>query len=220
MVVDLHMLNIILHTSAGVIALLVGFYMLAQPKGTYQHRKLGKVFCYFTLLVCVCAALGLIIFRFLPVFSVITLLVSYQLISGWRAIYTRAQGPSFYDGAMTFVALIIASALIPHALERVVGNKIILLSTCAAVGLMLIYDIARWFFPRGWHGNLWRYEHSYKLISSLFGMLSALIGNTVRAGQPWSQILPSVIGLLCIGYFFTKLYIKQAHSENSKNSNP
>ena len=38
--------------------------------------------------------------------------------------------------------------------------------------------------------------------AALFGMLSALIGNTVRTGQPWSQLAPPLSGLLVGGFFF------------------
>jgi uncharacterized membrane protein YuzA (DUF378 family) len=71
-------------------------------------------------------------------------------------------------------------------------------STLAALALLLAYDAARWLFPLRWHATLWRYEHIYKILGCLFGMLSAAVGNTVRVGQPWSQLAPSVIGLVAI----------------------
>jgi hypothetical protein len=69
---------------------------------------------------------------------------------------------------------------------------------------LLVYDAARWLFPRRWHATLWLYEHIFKLVASLFAMLSAAIGNTVRAGQPWSQLAPSVAGMIVIAWFWRR----------------
>lgn len=45
---------------------------------------------------------------------------------------------------------------------------------------------------------MWRYEHVYKSIASLFAMLSAASGNVIRFGQPWPQLLPSALGMATI----------------------
>lgn len=201
-----HLLNIVLHVSAGFAAMLIGFTILSKTKGTESHRKLGKTFCYLSLIVCSTAALGLAVFRFLPTFAVITLLVSYQLVGGWRAIYTKHNGPGKFDAIWTLFAISMVIYLVPVVFNQTSGASVIIFSTFGALALVLIYDSIRWLFPRGWHKFLWRYEHSYKLLSSLFGMLSSFVGNTVRIGQPWSQIIPSVLGLICISYFFYKLY--------------
>ena len=103
------------------------------------------------------------------------------------------------------VALAASIAIVPFVVDSPEGWGIVAASTLGALFSVLLYDIARWLFPRRWFRSLWIYEHSYKLIASQFGMLSALIGNVVRFGQPWSQIAPSVVGLLVVGYFFWKL---------------
>lgn len=208
----LHWVNILIHAAAGTAAIIIGFYLLAKPKGTEAHRRQGKVFSFLGLVVCATAALGLIVFRFLPLFSVITLLVFYQLVSGWRVIYTKENGPNQYDAGFTLMTVLFSIQLIPIVLDQVDGSKIIVLSTFGALVCVLIYDAIRWFFPHPWYRFLWRYEHSYKLLSSLFGMLSAFVGNTIRFGQPWSQIIPSMLGLMCIGYVFYKLYREDKRS--------
>jgi hypothetical protein len=96
------------------------------------------------------------------------------------AILHRRRGRVFADGATAGAA---AS---------------VLYATLAAVGMLLAYDAARWIFPKRWHAVLWRYEHIYKILGCLFGMLSAAVGNTVRVGQPWSQLAPTVIGLATV----------------------
>ena len=43
------------------------------------------------------------------------------------------------------------------------------------------------------------------MISSVFALLSGLVGKVVRWGQQWSQLVPSVLGTLIIVYFFWRL---------------
>lgn len=176
-----HLLNILVHILAGTAAMVLGLVLLARPKDAIHHRRRGRVFVLLTLIVCLTAAIGNAVFRFLPLFAVLTVLVSYQLLSGWHVIHTRAAGPDKFDAGL----LLGASASV-------------LYSTLGAVACLLAYDAARWLFPRRWHGVLWRYEHIYKILGCLFGMLSAAVGNTVRAGQPWSQLAPSALGLAVV----------------------
>lgn len=85
------------------------------------------------------------------------------------------------------------------------GAQSLVYGALGGLSTVLLYDSIRWLFPRRWLGTLWRYEHSYTLIASMFGMLSALIGNVVRFWQPWAQILPLMIGMATIAYFFIRL---------------
>lgn len=200
-----HLANIALHVGAGTLALLIGFVMLAGRKGTAAHRRWGKGFCVLALVVSLSAAVGTLCFRFIPVFAVLTVLVPYQLVSGWRSIHTRERGPASIDAVWTLVALGLALVLAPALVAAPGRPDIVAYASLGALFLLLAYDTVRWCFPRRWFATLWRYDHVYKLVASLFGMLSALVGNVVRVGQPWSQIAPSAIGLLVIGYFFVQL---------------
>jgi uncharacterized membrane protein len=201
-----HLANLIVHVGAGGIALGIGFYILAKTKGTPEHRRLGRLFAGFTLIVSLSAIVGTLFFRFVPIFAVLSLLVPYQLVSGWRSIYTRSAGPQWVDGALTMLALAIAAWLVPIVLAHPSQSPIVERGSLGALGALLAYDGARWLFPRHWHRSLWRYEHSYKLVASIFAMLSALVGNVIRAGQPWSQVAPSALGMLVIVYFFARIH--------------
>ncbi len=202
----LHFANIATHVAAGAIGLGIGFVMLAKPKGTLAHRRLGRRFAYATLVVCGSATTGLIFFRFIPVFAVLTVLVLYQLVGGWRSAYTQERGPAGIDALWTLLAAVSSVALVPHVLGASTGPDIVVRSSLGALATILAYDAIRWTFPRRWYRTLWRYEHAYKLIASIFAMLSAFVGNVVRVGQPWSQIAPSAVGIMVILYFFHRLY--------------
>ena len=202
-----HLINLGIHIAAGSIALAIGFTMLVKTKGTPAHRRMGRIFCYFTLAVCCTAIVGTIFFRFVPIFAVLSILVPYQLIGGWRSAYTQDQGPSKIDAVWTLAAIVFAIPLTFNLLDSPTTQApIVVYSSLGALVFILLYDTIRCLFPRRWYRVLWQYEHAFKMIASIFAMLSALIGNVVRIGQPWSQIAPSAFGFLVLLYFFWRLY--------------
>ncbi len=201
-----HLLSLSVHIGAGTIALALGFAVLSRAKGTADHKRLGRVFSYLTLVVCLSAAVGLVLFRFLPIFAVLTVLVLYQLGSGWHTARTQANGPSALDAAWTVAATAASLTIIPFVSNAPGGSSSVSRSTLAALATVLLYDTVRWLYPRRWHRIAWRYEHTYKMIAATFGMLSALVGNVVRVGQPWSQLAPSALGATVAMYFFFQLY--------------
>lgn len=207
-----HLLNLGVHILAGSAAIVLGLYLLGKPKDPIHHRRRGRVFVLLTGVVCLSAAIGNAVFRFMPLFAVLTVLVSYQLLSGWHVIYTRASGPDRFDAGLLLGAVAITATLVSRLFAEgaMVGAAAsVMVSTLAAIAILLAYDAARWLFPRRWHAALWRYEHVYKILGCLFGMLSAAVGNTVRAGQPWSQLAPSVLGMIAVGCCWVRIYRAQ-----------
>ena len=204
--VSAHALNVYLHVGAGMIAMLIGLWIQAGVKGTPAHRKSGRLFVAFGLVVCATAAVGNAVFRFMPLFAVLTVLVLYQLLSGWHVIYTKAAGPDRVDALLSVGAAAWTAALVPLVLgsPNREGAPVVIYATLGALSALIAYDGLRWLFPQRWHASLWRYEHIYKIVASLFGMLSAAIGNLVPHGQPWSQLVPSAMGMATIGWFFWK----------------
>lgn len=203
----LHLASLATHISAGGIAMLIGFVMLARAKGTKQHRRWGRIFGALGLVVCLTGALGTLLFRPEPLLAVLTATVLYQLVGGWRAVYTKAQGPGQADALWTALGLAASLALLfwlPDA-PGTQANPTVSYSTLAALMSLVAYDLARWLFPPRWHATLWRYEHAYKLIGALFAMVSAFTGNVFRFWYPWPQLLPSVMGMVVIGWTFWRL---------------
>lgn len=204
-----HLFNLALHVGAGAAALAIGFVVLSRAKGTPAHLYWGRIFCGLSLLVCLSAAVGLAMFRFMPLFAVLAVHVAYQLIGGWRTVRRKSRGPGCADAALTLAASLLALPLV-HALGRLPeADKGVAFAAMGALALVLFYDALRWAFPRRWHVRLWRYEHAYKMIATLSGMLSAMAGNVVRVWQPWSQLLPSVLGVLAIGWYFRRIRVQE-----------
>lgn len=204
----LHRGNLAIHIGAGSIGILVGVLLLIGTKGSPWHRKWGKVFAYCSLVVSATAILGIIFFRFLPLFALLTVLTVYQLISGWRCVRRKGLGPSIGDGLWTLAGVLAAVALFPSLVEAPKNGStqpVVIYSTLGALVFVLGFDSVRWFFPVGWYAVIWQYEHVYKLMASFSALVSAFVGNVVRFGQPWSQVLPSFLGLVLIGFFFVQI---------------
>lgn len=116
-----HLANLAAHVAAGSAAIGVGAALLAGAKGTPLHRRRGRLFVALTLVVCATGAIGNLFFRFTPLFAVLTVLVAYQLLSGWHVVYTRAAGPNRIDGVLAVCAAAWAAGLMPFLLSA--GGK-------------------------------------------------------------------------------------------------
>jgi len=211
-----HALNIVTHVAAGSIALALGFATIFNEKGTRRHRQLGHAFFLFALITCVSAMVGSIFFRFILVFAILSVMVPYQLISGVRAARTRDGGPAAGDALLLVVAVPIAAALSFAAFTAGQPLSTIEYASLGSLWTILVYDVLRWTFPRHWHRTLWLYEHAYKMLATVFGMLSAMVGNVVRVGQPWSQLLPLAIGMVFVGYFFVQIGRRKGLSNSAE----
>lgn len=214
----MHLLNIVFHVACGIAAMALGFLILATDKGTERHRRLGRRFGWLTLAVCASAVIGNLLFRFIPLFAILTVLVLYQFLGAWRAVITKSDGPNLVDAALTGCAAAGAFILAPvviRATETAGGAPAVIQSTLATLAVVIGYDIVRWLFPPHWHRALWRYEHVYKSVASLFAMLSAASGNVIRAGQPWSQLLPSALGVATIIWMLWRTWRRQKRSQGA-----
>jgi uncharacterized membrane protein len=199
---NLHLLNIAIHVFAGTLGILIGLYMLVTDKGSRRHRVGGRVFVGFASVVCLSAIIGSVFFRFIPLFAVLSLLVPYVLLSGWHVIYTQAAGPDRLDAILLVVGIAAAAGLVPvlaSAGNAPGSSAPVVFSTLGALGFVLLYDTARWVFPKRWHATTWRFEHIYKILSALFGMMSAAVGNIFHT--TWAQLVPSGVGIAVVLWF-------------------
>jgi uncharacterized membrane protein len=212
---QLHLLNIAIHVSAGSIGILLGLYMLITAKGTERHRLLGRIFVAFAGVVCLTAIIGTVFFRFIPLFAVLSLLVPYVLLSGWHVIYTKDAGPNRIDALLLVIGIACAFGLVPvlTAASNVPGSSApVVYSTLGALGFVLTYDTARWLFPKHWHATTWRFEHIYKILSALFGMMSAAVGNIFHT--TWAQLAPSAIGVAVLLWFMWRQGVQARGAHN------
>jgi hypothetical protein len=92
---------------------------------------------------------------------------------------------------------------------------VIIYSTVGTLLSVIAYDFIRYLIPVSTYGNLWFYEHIYKMIGAFTALLAAFSGTVFPSYKPYSQVLPSVIGVLLqigfIAFYYRKnrsLYMK------------
>lgn len=205
----LHLSNIIVHVISGTIALIVGFVILLKKKGTPLHRKLGCLFMYCMIIVVTTGAFGVIIFKRNLFLLLITILAGYNTYSGFRILKEKTNRFYVKDLLAMLAALIIAVIFIYYL--KLIGfywNPVVIYSGVGYLLLVVSYDIFRYFIPLSRYGNLWRYEHSSKMISAMGALLSAFVGTLLPDYKPYSQILPSLLMTLLMIFFNIKIYIR------------
>lgn len=217
----LHRSNIIVHISIGTIALLLGLIIIFKKKGGEKHRKMGKWFLILLSMVIFTALLGFFAFNANPFLLVLTLVSGYNGYSGFRTLQTKSNSPKFVD---IFVALITlcSGIFFLYYIESIgmIWSPIIIYSTIGYLFLIIGYDLLRYLIPKNKYGNLWFYEHIYKMIAAFTALTAAASGNILPVYKPYSQYLPSVFGTcLAIGfiiYFYRKESIRKKYEISPK----
>ena len=198
----LHRLNIFTHITFGTLALLVGLRPLLGRKGSPAHGRWGRWFLGLVVVVLLSAVLGLAVFDFRPFLTAIVLLTTYQAYAGYRTVPIRATGPTRRDGLAATVFLA-GGLFFLLALPRIrlVWSPVIMYSTLGLLLGITSYDLSRYAWLARWRRGAWRYEHIWKLVSTYGALLSAFSGNVLVRYQPYSQFVPSVLGVsLALGF--------------------
>lgn len=209
-----HKANIIVHVATGMVALLIGLVALTTPKGGKAHRKSGTIFLYFLTIVIITGLLGVLIFKINQFLLVITILSGYNAYSGIRVLKNTTCKINPQDIVVGLFAISTGIYFLYYIKNiGMIWSPVIIYSTLGALFLIVLYDLLRYIIPKAKYGNLWLYEHIYKMVSAFTALLAAATGTIYDKYQPHSQYLPSLFGtLLAIGfimYFYRKNQRKQ-----------
>jgi len=197
-----HRINIVVHVVAGSIALLLGLIALMTKKGGKNHRRSGNIFIWLLIVVIITGFIGVFVFGRNSFLLVITILSGYFGFSGYRVLQTRSNKPKWID-VFAGVASLIAVSYFLYYFRSIgmIWSPLIIYSTVGTLVLVISYDFIRYLIPAGRYGNLWFYEHIFKMIGAFTALLSAFSGTVFNHYQPYSQFLPSVFGtILQIGF--------------------
>lgn len=196
----LHKTNILIHVTAGCLALIVGVIALIARKGKKTHEKSGKIFLFLLSLVILTGLFGVFVFKLNTFLLVITVLSGYTGFSGYRTLQTKSNKPVFIDILVAIAALCTALYFIYYFKSiGMIWALIIIYSTMGYLIFMISYDFLRYLIPTSFYegkANLWLYEHILKMISAFSALLSAFSGTVFSQYLPYSQFLPSVFGFL------------------------
>lgn len=199
----LHQTNIAIHILFGALALGLGSLILILPKMTKNHRRLGRWFIYFFIIVITTAFIGSIGFRGSLFLLLLTIAAGYSAFSGYRNIQLKSNKLKVLDISVALLSMALAGALILYIQNTYQHwSPVVIYFTYGSLGMMVMYDLLRYLIKKEKYGKLWLYEHIYKMISALTALLAAASGNVLpESFQPESQYLPSSFGLmLAIGF--------------------
>ncbi len=205
----LHSANIIVHVTTGSTALIVGFLILLKTKGTPLHQKLGYLFTWCMVIVVTTGVFGVIVFKRNLFLLLITILAGYNTYSGFRILKEKTNRFYLKDLAAMLAALTTAIGFIYYL--KSVGfywNPVVIFSGVGYLLMVIAYDIFRYCIPASRYGNLWRYEHSSKMISAVGALFSAFTGTLMPDYKPYSQILPSLLMTLVMVFFNVRIFIR------------
>jgi hypothetical protein len=194
-----HTLNVVVHITFGSVALIAGLIPLLTAKGGRWHVRFGRWFLVTLAVVVVTAAIGIAFFGFRAFLGIITLLSAYEAYSGYRALRIRVTGPNVYDALISVAALASAGVFIAYIRSvHLPWSPAIIYPTLGALLAVGVYDLSRFAFPKRWFAKTWFYEHLVKMMGAYSAVVSAFSGTVLARWQPYSQILPSLLGTVAM----------------------
>lgn len=202
----IHHVNIIIHVLAGTVALIVGVIAIITNKDYKRHIRFGRYFMRAVAIVILTGLIGVFIFKRNTFLLVITLLSGYNCFSGIRTIRLRGQKPKLYD--VIIPVIVISSALYYLYYIQSIGlfwAPSVIYSTLGALFIVTSYDLAKPFMTVRTRKKAFIYEHVYKMISAFIALASAFLGTVFPQYKPYSQLLPSLLGIAYTFFIFIRL---------------
>ncbi|HEY9047754.1 MAG TPA: hypothetical protein VIN08_17730 [Ohtaekwangia sp.] len=197
----IHALNIILHVTAGIAALIVGAVTIILCRRSNDHKRWGRYFLYLLCIVVSTGYLGWLFFRSQAFLLMLTLVSGYVGYSGFRTVRLRERKASNLDALVALFALATGIAYVVSLREGKEWSPTVIYSTLGALALVTLYDLLKflWLYPRikSW----WLYEHIYKMISAFSALLSAFAGTVLPQFKPYSQVGPGIACTILIVIF-------------------
>ncbi len=194
-----HTVNVAVHVAFGTICLLLGLISLFTTKGGRRHIRVGRYFLACLAVVIATAVLGILAFGFRAFLSVITMLAAYEGYSGYRALKIRTTGPRLQDAVVSVAGMGIAVLFVTYLRSvHIPWAPAVIYSTLGTLVFIAGYDLVRFAFPRHWFQRTWFYEHLVKMLGAYTAVVSAFAGTVLEKWQPYSQVIPSILGVVAM----------------------
>lgn len=176
----LHTLNILTHITAGSLAILAGLIILARPKGDAPHRALGRITLSLAILCVSTALIGAFLFRGKLDLMGASLIISYNLWGGMRALKLSDNGRQAADLVPAIVVFIFGAALIAlsQVTERLNWPPTLVYSIAGSLLTFGAWDMTRTMLPPRWRLWLNPAEHAFRMVG-LIGALSSVAAATL-----------------------------------------
>jgi len=209
-------INIAIHIGMGAAGLFWGLVPLLSSKGGRIHRRGGRVFVIMAGIVLSTAILADIFLDVPMALIAATLAASYQYVSSLRSLAMRRHPPSAVDAMLALAALTgCAWIVLSKSSGTASWPPMIAYSTAAYVACIALYDLSRPFWAAYWLRRIRPLDHGLKMTGCYFAMLSSGAGNLFKHAQPWSQVIPSSLGIIVmaamlVGYLARRTNIPSA----------
>ncbi len=191
-----HTANVMTHVAFGTAARAAGVVSIVTRKGSPRHRQFGRYFLACLGVVILTAVVGVFAFEFRAFLGIITLLAAYDGYSGYRALRLRAGRPQPRDTVAALAALALAAVFLVYLHSvHLPWAPVVIYSTLGALVFAATYDLVRLAFPTRWFASVWLYEHLTKMLAAYSAVVSAFAGTVLAVWQPYSQIIPSALGV-------------------------
>ncbi|MQA42018.1 hypothetical protein [Rugamonas aquatica] len=202
-------LNLLVHIGFGGIGLVLGLIPLLSTKGGLQHRRWGRRFALLAAFVIGSGGMTLVLGHHssLSAVQALVLVMFYEFVSGLRALKLRSHGPLWPD-ALFAISALAACVLVLANTEMSARAAIVTLPSLGMLAFVASYDLSRHWWPVFWLRAARPLDPGLKMTAVFFGMLSAGAGNLLVSLQPWSIVIPNIMGTLAI-FTLTIAYVVQ-----------
>lgn len=199
---------LILHVSAGFIALVVGLIPFLVKKGGKLHNATGKVF-YYAMIFVALSALALAMYRFNPFLLMVGLLTLYSTVTGYRGLQLM-RGQATRGETQDWVLLVFCVAALGFTIWQTLAQfgtentSILVLIGFFAISLLnLLWQDGQVFTgKKKMKGKAWIRYHIGRISGAYIATVTAFLVNNVRTDPEFiAWLLPTVIGVPAIIYF-------------------
>lgn len=192
-----HFANIVVHVTAGSLAILLGLILLSRHKGDRVHRYLGRVTVTIAAIGISAALIGALVFRGKGDLLGVSLLTGYQLWAGVRAIRLHDNGRGAFDLVPAF-ALLSAGVVLYLVWRNGGAVNWEPARVYASLGSMVVYgglDVVRIVFPDRWRTVLNPAEHAFKLTSFIGALVSVATATLLPSVAVYATMVSSALFL-------------------------
>lgn len=193
---DIHALNIITHITAGSLAILVGLLVLARRKGDAAHRLTGWTTVSLAMVCVTTALIGACVFRGKLDLMGASIVISYNLWAGLRALKLKHNGRGLADLGPAIFIFIAGTGL--FAMSQIKGllnwQPALVYSIAGSLVTYGSWDMIRTLLPARWRLWLNPGEHAFRM-AGLIAALSSVAAATLFP-SPYVALGVSGVGSL------------------------
>lgn len=190
--IDIHTLNIITHITAGSLAICVGLVVLARRKGDTTHKRFGWATVALIGLTVSTALIGAFVFRGKLDLMGASIVISYNLWAGLRALKLKHNGRGIAD--LLPAIGVVASGMGLFALSQVEGllnwQPALVYATAGSLVAYGAWDVGRILLPSRWRLWLNPAEHAFRMA----GLIAALASVAAATLVPSPYVALGVSG--------------------------